>query len=52
MPQFHETGLGQRYYNVQLPDLIRQLKRIADALESYKEAINGKSNCDQKSNDQ
>lgn len=33
MPQFHETGYGKRYYEHQLPEVIDQLKRIADALE-------------------
>lgn len=33
MPQFHETMYGKRYYEAQLPELTRQLARIADALE-------------------
>lgn len=33
MPQFHETGYGRKYYEHQLPEVMEQLKRIADALE-------------------
>ena len=32
-PQFFQTGYGKRYYDSQLPSLIRALERIADALE-------------------
>lgn len=32
-PQFHETIMGQRYYNQQLPKLIKVLERIADNQE-------------------
>jgi len=32
-PEFFQTGRGARFYDFQLPELIRQLKRIADALE-------------------
>lgn len=34
MPQFHETGYGRLFFQSQLPDLIKQLTRIADALEA------------------
>jgi len=33
MPEFHETGYGRRYYDHQLPELTRQLQRIAESLE-------------------
>jgi len=32
-PEFFQTGMGHKYYNFQLPELIKQLTRIADALE-------------------
>lgn len=35
--QFHETILGKRFFEHQLPNLIRQLSRIADALEEQNE---------------
>ena len=33
MAEFHETMYGKRYYEHQLPELTRQLQRIADSLE-------------------
>jgi hypothetical protein len=33
MPEFHETMMGQKFYNGQLPELLDQIKRIADSLE-------------------
>ncbi len=33
MPQFHETRYGQIFLEHQLPQLIKQLTRIADSLE-------------------
>lgn len=33
MPQFHETGYGRTFFEYQLPKLIRELGRVADALE-------------------
>lgn len=33
MPQFHETGYGRDFFSHQLPQLIKQLTRVADALE-------------------
>ena len=32
--QFHETGYGKRFFDGQLPALIKALERIAKALES------------------
>lgn len=37
MPQFHETMYGKRFFDVQLPKLIKALERIADALEKQEE---------------
>ena len=33
MAAFHETVYGKRFFDSQLPELIKTLKRIADALE-------------------
>lgn len=35
--QLHETNTGRRFFESQLPNLIRQLTRIADALEAQNE---------------
>ena len=37
MPRFHETAFGQRFFNGQLPELIRNFGRIADCLEKEQE---------------
>ena len=37
MPNLHETGLGRRFFESQLPKLIKELGRIADALEKQNE---------------
>lgn len=34
MPQFHETMYGKRFFDSQLPALIKALERIAVALEN------------------
>jgi hypothetical protein len=34
---FYKTGMGKRYYDRDLPNLIKQLSRIADALERMEE---------------
>lgn len=34
MIPFHETVYGKRFFDKQLPDLIKALTRIADALEN------------------
>lgn len=34
MPQFHETGYGERFFKQQLPSLIKSLDKIAVALTS------------------
>lgn len=37
MPQFHETGYGRKFFDKQLPDLIKAMERIANALEEQNE---------------
>ena len=37
MAQFHETMYGKRFFDSQLPKLIKSLERIADALEKQNE---------------
>lgn len=39
MPQFHETQYGKRFFESQLPKLIKALERIADALEEQNKPI-------------
>lgn len=34
MPEFHNTGYGKKFFEHQLPTLIKNLGRIADALEA------------------
>lgn len=31
--QFHETGYGKRFFEHQLPELIKAINRLADAIE-------------------
>lgn len=38
MIQFHETIRGKRFFDGQLPALIKALERIADALEKQNES--------------
>jgi hypothetical protein len=33
-PQFFETRMGQRFYEHTMPEVAKQLARIADALEN------------------
>ena len=42
MPQFHETGYGRKFFDRQLPDLIKAMERIADALEEQNKLLKGK----------
>ena len=37
MPAFHETVYGKRFFDKQLPELIKTLTRIADVLEALEE---------------
>lgn len=44
MVQFHETGYGRKFFEVQLPKLINNLGRIADAMEKKEEGSKEESN--------
>lgn len=33
-PEFFQTPMGRRYYEHTLPELAKQLERVADALEA------------------
>lgn len=44
MPQFHETGYGSKFFQRQLPDLIKAMERIANALEEQNELLKEKEN--------
>lgn len=53
MAELHETMYGKRYYEHQLPELIKQLTRIADELREINAFVaesdeNLKSNSDEK----
>lgn len=37
MPNLHETSLGRRFFENHVPKLIKELGRIADALEKQNE---------------
>ena len=41
MPTFHETMYGKRFFDNQLPNLIKTLERIANALEDKNKKIEG-----------
>lgn len=34
MPQFHETGYGRKFFDYQLPEITRQISRLAKAMEN------------------
>ena len=36
-PQFFETGYGKRFFESQLPKLIKSINRLADAIEEQNE---------------
>ena len=36
-PQFHETGYGRTFFQSQLPNLIKAINRLADAMEKQNE---------------
>lgn len=40
-PQLFETRMGQKFYNRDVPDLLKALERIADALEKLAAARTG-----------
>ena len=33
MNDFHRTGMGQRFFEKTLPDLVKQIGRVADGVE-------------------
>lgn len=47
MPQFHETGYGRKFFEADLPRLVRALERIATQLEAANELANPKPQNDQ-----
>ena len=49
MPAFHETMYGKRFFESQLPTLIKELKRIADALEEANKIKKEKSDNENRS---
>ena len=36
-PQYHETGYGRTFFQSQLPNLIKAINRLADAMEKQNE---------------
>ena len=44
MNAFHETQYGKRFFDSQLPKLIKALERIANALEKQNENKNEEKN--------
>lgn len=42
MPRFHETGYGRKFFERQLPELIKAIKRVADALEKQNQLLEKK----------
>jgi hypothetical protein len=32
-PEFFQTGYGRRFFDAQLPDLIKSIERLADSVE-------------------
>lgn len=49
MPQFHETWYGKRFFDSQLPKLIKEFGRIADALEKANELKEKENNHENRS---
>ena len=41
-PQFHETGYGRTFFQSQLPNLIKAINRLADAMEKQNELKEGR----------
>lgn len=36
-PEFYQTGYGKRFFELQLPSLIKAIDRLADAVEKQNE---------------
>lgn len=49
-PQFHETGYGRTFFQSQLPNLIKALNRLADAMEKQNELKQEEKKNDQSEN--
>ena len=49
-PQFHETGYGRTFFQSQLPNLIKAINRLADAMEKQNELIQEEKKNDQSEN--
>ena len=49
-PQFHETGYGKTFFQSQLPNLIKAINRLAEAMEKQNELKEEKKKNDQSEN--
>ena len=49
-PQFHETGYGRSFFQSQLPNLIKAINRLADAMEKQNELKEEEKKNDQSEN--
>ncbi|MBQ2923566.1 MAG: hypothetical protein IJE60_10870 [Tyzzerella sp.] len=49
-PQFHETGYGRTFFQSQLPNLIKAINRLADAMEKQNELKQEEKKNDQSEN--
>ena len=49
-PQYHETGYGRTFFQSQLPNLIKALNRLADAMEKQNELKEEEKKNDQSEN--
>ena len=49
-PQFHETGYGRTFFQSQLPNLIKAINRLADAMEKQNELKREEKKNDQSEN--
>ena len=49
-PQFHETGYGRTFFQSQLPNLIKAINRLADAVEKQNELKEEEKKNDQSEN--
>ena len=48
--QFHETGYGRTFFKSQLPNLIKAINRLADAMEKQNELKEEEKKNDQSEN--
>ena len=51
MPQFHETWYGKRFFDNQLPKLIEELSRIADAFNRIADSLEKENELKEKEKD-